>query len=220
MCSSDLVHAQDLRHTPDLRRAEGNVAVHPPVEVIPRNPELAGKPCLRVPLTLQLESHSERDELVIHDRRLCCHAGHCCMDEPYDARGTPTLPARDCLAQRYDVGSRAMSTPQTRSPHEVVAGEVRASLARQRVSGRAAARTLGWTSDYIHRRLDGRTPFDANDLVALAALLDVPVASFFAEVPSGTKVCLSPRGKARLTLSRGYLPSGLQSTFPKSRLAA
>lgn len=73
-----------------------------------------------------------------------------------------------------------MTTPTMRSPHEVVADEVRAALARRRISGRAAARELGWTSDYIHRRLDGRTALDANDLVALARLLDVPVASFFA----------------------------------------
>lgn len=52
-------------------------------------------------------------------------------------------------------------------------------LARRRISGRGAARELGWDPNYIARRLDGRTAFNVNDLVALAALLDVPVTAFF-----------------------------------------
>ena len=75
-----------------------------------------------------------------------------------------------------------MSTESPESPHMAVAAEVRAALARQRISGRGAARELGWKSDYLWRRLDGRTPFDVNDLVAVAALLDVPVTDFFPDV--------------------------------------
>ncbi|WP_344409238.1 helix-turn-helix transcriptional regulator, partial [Actinomadura nitritigenes] len=76
-----------------------------------------------------------------------------------------------------------MSTP-TRSPHEAVAEEARALLARRRISGRAAARGLGWKTDYMWRRLDGRTPFDVNDLVALARLLGVPVTTLIAPLES------------------------------------
>lgn len=60
-----------------------------------------------------------------------------------------------------------------------VAAEVRAQLARQRVSGAAAAAQLGWSQIYLWRRLSGRVAFDVNDLSALASLLDVPVATFF-----------------------------------------
>ncbi len=68
------------------------------------------------------------------------------------------------------------------SPHEAVAAEVRAQLARKRLSGVRAARALGWTQNYISRRLTGTVPFDVADLVAVADLLEVPVDSFFAGV--------------------------------------
>lgn len=80
-----------------------------------------------------------------------------------------------------------------RQPHEWVADEVRAALARRRISGRQAAREIGWNPNYIARRLDGRTAFDVNDLAALAALLDVPVTTFFVGLPvKVTKDALSP----------------------------
>lgn len=63
---------------------------------------------------------------------------------------------------------------------QIVAGEVRAELARQRLSGRQAALRLGWTPPYLSRRLVGEIPFDVADLQALAELLDVPVTDFFA----------------------------------------
>lgn len=63
-----------------------------------------------------------------------------------------------------------------------VAAEVRAQLARKRLSGRSAALELGWTQPYISRRLTGEVPFDVNDLAALAALLEIPMTAFF-EVP-------------------------------------
>lgn len=68
---------------------------------------------------------------------------------------------------------------QDPSPHESVAEEVRALLGRRRLSGRKVALDLGWSKFYIGRRLNGQTPFDANDLAVLAAYLDVEVAVFF-----------------------------------------
>ncbi len=78
-----------------------------------------------------------------------------------------------------------MNEPQrdSASPHLAVAAEVRAQLARKRVSGRQAALALGWKQPYISRRLTGEIPFDVNDLTALADLLGLPVSEFF-EVPS------------------------------------
>ena len=65
------------------------------------------------------------------------------------------------------------------SPHEAVAAEVRAQLARNRLSGRRAAEMLGWKQTYMSRRLTGAVPFDVDDLAALAELLDVPIGQFF-----------------------------------------
>lgn len=68
--------------------------------------------------------------------------------------------------------------------HERVAGEVRAEMARRRISGRRVARELGWTVNYAHRRFSGETPLDVNDLAALAALLNVPIGTFIAPLDS------------------------------------
>ena len=65
------------------------------------------------------------------------------------------------------------------STHEIVAAEVRAEMARQRISGRQAARRLGWTQPYLSRRLTGDIPFDVADLADLADLLGVQVSVFF-----------------------------------------
>lgn len=72
----------------------------------------------------------------------------------------------------------------TEQPHESVAAEVRAQLARRRISGRKAALTMGWTEHYMSRRLTGKTPLDVNDLAALSGLLDVPVTTFVAALES------------------------------------
>jgi len=61
----------------------------------------------------------------------------------------------------------------------LVAGEVRAHLARRDLTGRDAAAQLGWTQPYISRRLTGAVAFDVTDLEALATLLKIPVTVFF-----------------------------------------
>ncbi len=67
--------------------------------------------------------------------------------------------------------------------HQVIAAEVRAELARKQLSGVRAARALGWTQNYISRRLSGTVPFDVADLLAIAELLEVPVGAFFVRCP-------------------------------------
>jgi transcriptional regulator with XRE-family HTH domain len=67
--------------------------------------------------------------------------------------------------------------------YEAIAGEVRAELARQKLSGVRVARQLGWTQNYISRRLSGTVPFDVADLQAIADLLEVSVTEFF-QVPT------------------------------------
>lgn len=57
-----------------------------------------------------------------------------------------------------------------------VAEEVRALLARRRVSGVKLAETMGRSQAYISRRLNGETAFDLDDLAHIAAVLQVPVS--------------------------------------------
>ena len=95
-----------------------------------------------------------------------------------------------------------MNEPQADSSavHLLVAAEVRAHLARQRISGRQAAFALGWKQPYIARRLSGDIPFDVTDLAKIADLLGVPVTSFFGTpataydrfAPSNMTTCLIP----------------------------
>lgn len=60
-----------------------------------------------------------------------------------------------------------------------VAGEVRAEMARKRMTGRELSRLTGKSQPYWSRRLTGDVALDVDDLEAVAALLDVPLTSFF-----------------------------------------
>lgn len=60
-----------------------------------------------------------------------------------------------------------------------VADEVRAWLARRRLSGAGLARALGRSQSFVAKRLDGRQAFDVDDLEAVARVLEVPVSVFF-----------------------------------------
>ena len=57
-----------------------------------------------------------------------------------------------------------------------VPGCVRAELARARVRGRQLGRHLGLAPASIGRRLSGETPFSGDELLAIAAYLEIPVA--------------------------------------------
>lgn len=58
-----------------------------------------------------------------------------------------------------------------------IAEELRALLARRRVSARSISDKLGWGQMYLSRRLSGRVPFSAGELYKLAGLLGVPITS-------------------------------------------
>jgi len=63
----------------------------------------------------------------------------------------------------------------TTSVTQSVAAEVRAELARKRIPQSDLAEVLGVSQAGISRRLSGATPFDVNELAAVAAFLGVPV---------------------------------------------
>ena len=64
---------------------------------------------------------------------------------------------------------------------ELTAGAVRAELARRRISGRAMARALGWSHGTTSRRLSGSSPFDIDELAAVAAFLGVPTSALLVD---------------------------------------
>ena len=69
-----------------------------------------------------------------------------------------------------------------------VAAEIRAELARQRRSARKLAAELKWTVPYMSRRMTGEIPLDMDDIEAIAAALNVPLAALLpqeAEAPGG-----------------------------------
>ena len=64
---------------------------------------------------------------------------------------------------------------QTRTAH--VAANIRAEIARQRVSQRTLADRLGMSPAALSNRLTGMTPIDVNELSAIADVLGVDPAS-------------------------------------------
>lgn len=54
-----------------------------------------------------------------------------------------------------------------------VAANIRAELARQRVSQAQVAERLGLSQAAVSRRLSGQTPFEIDEVAEVASLLDV-----------------------------------------------
>jgi transcriptional regulator with XRE-family HTH domain len=65
-----------------------------------------------------------------------------------------------------------------------VAANVRAELARKRISQTQIAEHLGVSRQNVAQRLNGRVDFRVGELIAIAALLDIPAAAFHKE-PAG-----------------------------------
>jgi transcriptional regulator with XRE-family HTH domain len=62
-----------------------------------------------------------------------------------------------------------------------LADTIRAEMARRRIAQTLVGDRLGLSQAAVSRRLRGETPFDANELIEIAALLEVPVGSLFGE---------------------------------------
>lgn len=84
---------------------------------------------------------------------------------------------------RSAVHTHAMSESQTLS--EYVAGEIRATLARQRKSGRQLANALGASQTWVSSRLNGTTPIDLNDLARIAEALGIYAADLLPRSTEG-----------------------------------
>lgn len=69
-----------------------------------------------------------------------------------------------------------MSNIKAVRPTDVVAANVRAEMARRRVTQRDIGAALGIAHSAVSHRLTGRTAFDVNELATIAGLLDVEVS--------------------------------------------
>jgi transcriptional regulator with XRE-family HTH domain len=65
---------------------------------------------------------------------------------------------------------------------QLVAGEIRAELARQRKSQAELAGQLGVSRPWLSRRLSGETPLSIGDVVVIAGTLGVSIAALTAPV--------------------------------------
>jgi len=65
------------------------------------------------------------------------------------------------------------SSPRSNDPHQFVADNLAAELARRRISGRQAAKKLGLSQPYVARRVSGDIPLDVNDIFAFSRLLGI-----------------------------------------------
>lgn len=61
---------------------------------------------------------------------------------------------------------------------QLVAGEIRAELARQRRSQAELAELLGVSKPWLSRRLSGETPLSVADVAVIAEALQVPTRTF------------------------------------------
>lgn len=61
-------------------------------------------------------------------------------------------------------------------PTVAVADNIRAEMARKRVTQQTVAEHLGVSQPAVAARMSGKTPLDVNELFAIADLLDVPAS--------------------------------------------
>ena len=61
------------------------------------------------------------------------------------------------------------------TPSAATGANVRAEMARRQITQMELARQLGLSQAAISARIKGRTPFDINELTAIARVLDVPL---------------------------------------------
>lgn len=88
---------------------------------------------------------------------------------------------------------------------EKVAEEVRALLARHRLSASELARRLGMTQRYISRRLTGETAFDVDDLERIAGILNVEVSDLLPRRNEGRTVVIAGEPRVQTTVPKLHL---------------
>lgn len=92
--------------------------------------------------------------------------------------------------------TQGMAVEAVQNARVSVAAEVRAEMARQRISQSRVRLALGLSQSAMSRRITGELPFDVGELAALAELLGVPPARFF---PASGHSPPAPRDPALVT---------------------
>lgn len=77
------------------------------------------------------------------------------------------------------------TAPETGTLRALVAEEVRALLARKRISATALAKSMGVSQTYVWRRLSGETAFDLDDLEKISKILECRVVDLLPRQPKG-----------------------------------
>lgn len=69
----------------------------------------------------------------------------------------------------------------SQSPTTFVSANVRAEMARRRITQQQVAEALGLKQGSVSKRLNGRVPWDVNEVSTVADLLGVPVSALIGE---------------------------------------
>jgi len=62
------------------------------------------------------------------------------------------------------------------SYNESVTAEIRAEMARRRITGRQLAASLGWSAQHLSRRMTGAVAWSTDEIEQAALMLGVPLA--------------------------------------------
>ncbi len=100
---------------------------------------------------------------------------------------------------------------------ELVAEEIRALLARRRMSGRELARQLGTSPSWVNFRLTGAQSIDLNDLQRIADVLDVDVLDLIPERREGRVVSHIGAARRQTTVPKIGLPRRTSPNGPRGR---
>lgn len=109
--------------------------------------------------------------------------------------------------------------PVTATLSDRVAEEVRAMLARRRVSGRKLADQLGVSPSWVSYRLTGTQPIDLNDLERIASALNVEVTDLLPRSSEGRVVASSSATNQRSGHKAGRLRQSSSRTITKRHVA-
>lgn len=103
---------------------------------------------------------------------------------------------------------------RTATLSDLVAEEIRALLARRRMSGRQLANALGVSPSWVSYRLTGTQPIDLNDLERIATVLNVPAERL---MPQAGRSVVRPGGGLTQTIVSANLPHPAAAPRPTVR---
>ena len=102
---------------------------------------------------------------------------------------------------------------------EFVAAEVRAAMARRKITANQLPTLVGKSQSYWSRRLNGETAVDVDDLASLAGLLGVDAVVFLGGTPAGPRRDDDPDGGLRVVRHQGLEPRTRCLSVPERHLS-